>query len=52
VIDVSLQPRRHDPPAGWDRAVFDRVTAAIAAAMVAAVRRGQAEHAEAEADAG
>jgi hypothetical protein len=40
VIDVStLQPRRHEPPAGWSADVFERVTDAVAAALVSAVRR-------------
>jgi hypothetical protein len=34
-----LQPCRHDPPAGWSREVFSRLTDAIAAALVGAVRR-------------
>jgi hypothetical protein len=39
-----LQPRRHDPPAGWPPEVFEAVTAAIAAALVSAARRrGEAD---------
>jgi hypothetical protein len=36
----SLMPRRHAPPEGWPSGVFEKVTDAIAAALVAAVRRG------------
>jgi hypothetical protein len=40
VIDVStLHPRRHDPPEGWPPEVFEALTDALAAALVAAVRR-------------
>jgi len=35
----ALQPRRHAPPEGWDAQTFERVTDAIAAALIAAVRR-------------
>ena len=35
----ALEPRRHDPPAGWDREAFEKLTDAIAAALIAAVRR-------------
>jgi hypothetical protein len=35
----DLMPRRHAPPEGWDAQTFERVTDAIAAAFVAAVRR-------------
>ncbi len=39
-MNVSdLEPRRHEPPAGWDATTFDAVTSALAAALVAAVRR-------------
>jgi hypothetical protein len=42
-VDTSpLQPRRHEPPPGWDRETFETVTDALARALVAAVRR-QAE---------
>jgi hypothetical protein len=36
---ADLEPRRHGPPAGWDREVFERVTDALALTLVAAVRR-------------
>lgn len=35
----GLEPRRHEPPTGWPPEVFERVTDAIAAALVAAYRR-------------
>jgi hypothetical protein len=38
----SLQPRRHEPPAGWTPPVFEAVTDALAAALVASWRRTQA----------
>jgi hypothetical protein len=39
VTPADLQPRRHAPPAGWADDVYARVTDALAAALVAAVRR-------------
>jgi hypothetical protein len=36
---ATLQPRRHAPPPGWPAETFERVTDALAAALVAAVRR-------------
>jgi hypothetical protein len=36
---ADLRPRRHDPPEGWDAATFERLTDALAQALVAAVRR-------------
>jgi hypothetical protein len=36
---TALQPTRHDPPPGWPPEVFERVTDALAAALVAAYRR-------------
>jgi hypothetical protein len=36
---ADLHPRRHDPPEGWSAETFERVTDALAAALVAAVRR-------------
>jgi hypothetical protein len=40
MIDASaLQPHRHTPPDGWPPEVFERVTDALAAALVSAVRR-------------
>jgi hypothetical protein len=39
IAPESLQPRRHVPPPDWPAEVFARVTDAIAAALVAAVRR-------------
>ncbi len=37
----ALEPRRHEPPAGWPPEVFAAVTDAIAAALVATVRRAE-----------
>jgi hypothetical protein len=37
---ATLAPRRHEPPAGWRAEVFEAVTEALAAALVAAYRRG------------
>jgi hypothetical protein len=38
--DVSIpEPRRREPPAGWSPETFETVTAALAAALVAAYRR-------------
>jgi hypothetical protein len=40
VIDLaSLRATRHDPPEGWSAETFERVTDALAAALIAAVRR-------------
>ena len=39
----ALEPRRHEPPPGWPGDVFERVTDALAAALVAAVRRALAD---------
>jgi hypothetical protein len=36
-----LQARRREAPPGWDVAAFDRVTDALAAALVGAYRRGE-----------
>jgi hypothetical protein len=36
----DLEPRRHAPPAGWPAEVFERLTDALATALVAAVQRG------------
>jgi hypothetical protein len=36
---ADLKPRRHEPPEGWEAETFERVTAAMAAALVAAYRR-------------
>jgi len=39
-VDPSaLEPRLHEPPAGWSRETFEAVTDALAAALVAAYRR-------------
>jgi hypothetical protein len=39
--DVSIpEPRRHELPAGWSPETFETVTDALAAALVAAYRRG------------
>lgn len=49
MIDVTtLQPRRHDAPAGWPPAVFDALTSALAAALVSAVRRDREREARRE----
>lgn len=42
----ALEPRRHAPPDGWSREAFERVTDALAAALVAAVRRDEERIAE------
>jgi len=40
VIDgATARQRHHEPPAGWDAQTFDRVTDALAAALVASWRR-------------
>jgi hypothetical protein len=39
---MMLQPRRHEPPPGWPPAVFETVTDALAAALVAAITRSTA----------
>jgi hypothetical protein len=49
---ADLAPRRHNPPSGWSRETFERVTDALAAALVAAVRRQATERAEARPEAG
>jgi len=36
---ADLAPRRHKPPAGWSREVFEAVTDALAQALVANLRR-------------
>ncbi len=39
-MNVSdLEPRRHEPPPGWPPDVFERLTDALAAALLAVVRR-------------
>jgi hypothetical protein len=40
---AALQPQRHEPPPGWPRETFERLTAALAAALVAAYRRAAEE---------
>ena len=35
----ALRALRHDPPADWSREIFERLTDAIAAALVSAYRR-------------
>src|SRR4030095_13391627 len=37
---ATLEPQRHQPPAGWDAATFERVTDALAAVLIAGYRRG------------
>lgn len=44
---ADLEPRRHEPPEGWDAATFAAVTDALAAALAAAVRREQERDVEA-----
>jgi hypothetical protein len=39
---APLEPRRHAPPDDWSSDVFDRVTAALAAALVAALEPEEA----------
>jgi hypothetical protein len=39
MIPTNLEPRHHEPPAGWDAATFARVTDALAAVLIAAYRR-------------
>lgn len=52
-IDVAdLRPRRHDPPPGWSRETFERLTDALAAVLIAAVRREAEREAEAREGAG
>ena len=36
-MDSALEPRRHDPPPGWDAETFEAVTDAIAAALIASL---------------
>jgi hypothetical protein len=45
----ALEPRRHEPPAGWPPEVFAAVVDAMAAALVAAVRRAEAQEQKAAA---
>ena len=45
MILADLEPRRHEPPPGWPAAVIECLTSALAAALVAVVRRA-AERAE------
>lgn len=35
----TLRAQRHDPPKGWPPEVFEKVTDALASALVAVVRR-------------
>ena len=37
---ATLEPRRHDAPPGWNAETFERLTDALAAALVSAYRRG------------
>lgn len=39
----ALLPRRHAAPAGWSGEVFDRVTDALAGALVSSFRRAEHE---------
>lgn len=43
---ADLRPRRHEPPQGWGAETFELLTDALAAALVAAVRRRQATEGE------
>jgi hypothetical protein len=38
-----IQPQRHAPPDGWPPDVFERLTDALAAALVSAYRRRSSE---------
>ena len=35
----TLAPRRHDPPEGWSPETFQRVTDALAAALISSYKR-------------
>lgn len=35
----TVRPQRHEPPEGWDAQTFDKVTSALALALVTAYRR-------------
>ena len=49
IATAVLRPQRHAPPAGWPVVAFERLTDALAAALVANVgRKREAEAAEAE----
>jgi hypothetical protein len=39
VIVEALKPHRHDPPPGWSPETFEKLTEALAAAIVAVIRR-------------
>jgi hypothetical protein len=39
IVPETLQPSRRDPPPGWTVETFERVTDALALALVAAVTR-------------
>jgi hypothetical protein len=39
----TLRPQRHEPPAGWPPDAFERLTDAIAAALVARYRQREAQ---------
>jgi hypothetical protein len=47
-MNAAVEPRRHEPPAGWPSETFDALTDALAAALVAAVRRAEAPDANKE----
>lgn len=47
---LTLRAQRHAPPPGWGAETFERLTDALAAALVAAVRRRQAEEGEQDSD--
>jgi hypothetical protein len=43
VIVATLEPHQHVPPPGWSPEIFERVTDALAAALVAALLRERTE---------
>ena len=48
----ALRPQRHEPPEGWSPDVFDKVTTAIASALVTACWRAEGEKATREVEVG
>ena len=42
-MTAALEPRRHAPPPDWPAEVFESLSDAVAAALVAAVRRARDE---------
>ena len=47
MTEEFLEPRRHEPPDGWTRETFEKVTNALARALVAAVRQHERRESEA-----